>query len=334
MLSYFGISEETQRLYMAMLAYPSHGIDDLAKILGVSRQFVKEGLESLATAKLISTEPDDSSQWRVSDPQSGLLSLLEAREEELQRQQSQLHEAKTAIAELVLDISANKSLAAHTIGVDRVVGVEAVRDRLDALSKSCQSEVWSFNPGGPQTDAGMRAARALSEETLARGIDMRCIYLESAKNEELTRRHIQWIADEGAQVRLSLTLPTRMLIIDRSIAVVPIDSEDTASGALVITERGIVSNMIALYGCYWKTAKPLSTQRKRDGAGLSEQDLAAITLWAQGCTDSAVARSLGVSERTIRRIHDRLTEYLGSGSRFQSGARAVADGLIAPEDLI
>ncbi|MFC3495835.1 helix-turn-helix domain-containing protein [Glycomyces rhizosphaerae] len=300
----------------------------------MSRDAVKAGLEALATAKLISTEPDDDTQWVVSDPQSGLSTLLESRQADLERQQSQLHEARSAVAGLLLDINGNRPLSAHTVGVDRVVGVEAVRDRLDALSRKCQSEVWSFNPGGPQTEAGMRAARALSEETLDRGVDMRCIYLESAKNEELTRQHVQWIAERGAQVRLSPTLPTRMLLIDRSIAVVPIDSDNTASGALVITEPGIVSNMIALYGAFWKAAKPLSAQRKREGTGLSKQDLAAVSLWAQGHTDSTVARKLGVSERTIRRIHDRVTEYLGSTSRFQSGARSVAEGLIEPEDLI
>ncbi|MFG3338644.1 helix-turn-helix domain-containing protein [Glycomyces sp. NPDC048151] len=334
MLSPLGIDTETQRLYLAMLAYPDRGVDDLTRMLGIDRSAVTNALETLARARLVETGSEDTGGWRAVDPRVGLLTLMDSQQAVLEAQQNQLAEARTEVTELLLDLNAHKDFAPLTIGVDRVIGVPAVRERIAQISQSCQIEVWSFNPGGPQTEAGLTAARTLSQETLDRGIDMRCVYLESAQNEELTRQHVQWIAEQGAQVRLAPSLPNRMLIVDRRIAVVPIDNEDSAYGALIISEPGLVANLVALYGCYWKSARPLGARKRRDENGLSKQDLDAVRLWAQGHTDGSVARKLGVSERTVRRLHDRLTAYLGSSSRFQTGALAVTEGLVEPSDLI
>lgn len=334
MLSSLGISAEAERTYRAMLAHPDYGVDDLSRLLGAGRHAILASLEALATARLVTAEPDDPSQWRPVDPQIGLLSLVESRQAALEAEQDRLVASRTAVTELLLDLSTGKDPGPEAVGVERVIGVDAVRERLSGIAQSCESEIWSFNPGGPQTRAGMASARSLSQATLDRGVDMRCVYLESAQNEELTRSHVQWIAEQGAHVRLASSLPTRMLIVDRRIAVVPIDNEDTAYGALVMTEPGLVANMVTLYGCYWRAARPLGSPRRRDENGLSKQDIDAVRLWAQGHTDSSVARKLGVSERTIRRIHDRLTGYLGSSSRFQTGALAVAEGIIEPHDLI
>ncbi|MDP9611903.1 MULTISPECIES: LuxR C-terminal-related transcriptional regulator [Streptomyces] len=45
-------------------------------------------------------------------------------------------------------------------------------------------------------------------------------------------------------------------------------------------------------------------------------------------TDSAVARQLGMSDRTVRRVVAQLMERLGAQSRFEAGVRAVERGWI------
>ncbi|MBW1598593.1 response regulator transcription factor [Streptomyces sp. JJ38] len=46
----------------------------------------------------------------------------------------------------------------------------------------------------------------------------------------------------------------------------------------------------------------------------------------RGLTDRAVARRLGLSERTVRRMVAHLMDRLGAASRFEAGARAVERG--------
>lgn len=51
-----------------------------------------------------------------------------------------------------------------------------------------------------------------------------------------------------------------------------------------------------------------------------------VRMLAGGLTDEAMARKLGISERTVRRLVSELTERLGAASRFQAGVCAVRLG--------
>jgi DNA-binding NarL/FixJ family response regulator len=51
-----------------------------------------------------------------------------------------------------------------------------------------------------------------------------------------------------------------------------------------------------------------------------------VRMLGGGLTDEAMARKLGVSERTVRRLVSELTERLGAASRFQAGVCAVRLG--------
>lgn len=53
-----------------------------------------------------------------------------------------------------------------------------------------------------------------------------------------------------------------------------------------------------------------------------------IRLLEQGCTDDAVARRLGLSDRTVRRMTASLMSKLGARSRFEAGVRAAQLGLV------
>ncbi|MYV72152.1 hypothetical protein GT043_40825 [Streptomyces sp. SID2131] len=53
-----------------------------------------------------------------------------------------------------------------------------------------------------------------------------------------------------------------------------------------------------------------------------------LRLLAQGYTDEAAARRLGISLRSERRLISELMEKLGAQSRFQLGRRAVENGYV------
>jgi DNA-binding NarL/FixJ family response regulator len=90
----------------------------------------------------------------------------------------------------------------------------------------------------------------------------------------------------------------------------------------------MVAALCALFEQTWLSANPVGTDRRPDDDGLNSQERAIITLLAQGHTDEVIARKLGVSVRTSRRITAELTARLGARSRFQAGARAVERGWI------
>jgi DNA-binding NarL/FixJ family response regulator len=83
----------------------------------------------------------------------------------------------------------------------------------------------------------------------------------------------------------------------------------------------------------WDRAIPVDPHmRKRDEVGVS-LEVEAIWLLAQGYTDETVAKRLGVSPRTSRRIVESMMRRLGARSRFQAGVFAQRSGLLDQSPL-
>jgi DNA-binding NarL/FixJ family response regulator len=120
-----------------------------------------------------------------------------------------------------------------------------------------------------------------------------------------------------------------MIIVDRAAAVIPVSSDDTAAGAVVLTGQGTLSALCALFESVWSGAQPLGSSATRDARGLTDTEAGALRLLAEGHTDEAIAKRLGVSHRTARRIATTLMERLGARSRFEAGVRAVQQGWLS-----
>ena len=61
---------------------------------------------------------------------------------------------------------------------------------------------------------------------------------------------------------------------------------------------------------------------------LESRERVLIELLNDGYTDSAIARKMGVSDRTIRRLNAQLMRKLGARSRFEAGVMATKMGLV------
>ncbi|MFI5758056.1 LuxR C-terminal-related transcriptional regulator [Streptomyces sp. NPDC051569] len=332
-LDYLGLDPLTQAVYQTLLLQPDADISDISSHAGVTLDDTRRALDRLAGLALVRWGGDETSSPALNDPDTALSALLARQQAEIAERQVQIEESRAAIADL-LTARTTSVKDQDRSDVERVIGLEAVRTRIEKLAEACREEVWSFNPGGPQSEQNLVRSRPLNRETLARGVRMRAVYLDSVRNDEPSLVHLKWLTEEGAEVRTQPVLPIRMIVIDRSIAVVPMDDRSTAKGALVVTGRGMVAGLVALFVSTWKSAHPIGPRRCREPGQPSTQQRAALRLWAQGATDAVVARTLGISERTVRRISEALTERLGARSRFEAGARAMDIGWLNGDDLI
>ena len=184
----------------------------------------------------------------------------------------------------------------------------------------------TFAPGGAHPAADLEASRGPNGALLERGIRMRTVYLDSVRNHQPTMDHVAWLGERGGRVRTAASLPVRMVILDRRRAVLPLDTADARVGATVISGSGTVAALCALFESVWNAATPLGAAPARDGRGLTAQEAEALRLLAAGSKDEAIAKRLGVSPRTARRIAADLMERLDARSRFEAGVHAVQDG--------
>ena len=332
-LELLGLDAATQAVYRAFLSCPDADLDKISELAGIDRAETEVALDRLAGLALVSWEDHEIGRPRLNDPDAALSALVAQRQSEIAQRQLEIEESRLAVAQLLAARSQVEG-PDSTVEIERIHGVEAVRAQIEYLARTCRDEVWSFNPGGAQSAQSLMRSRPLNAETLGRGVRMRAIFLDSVRNDQASVDHAAWLVEHGAEVRTLPELPMRMLIVDRSTAVVPMDDRDSSRGALLVTGRGMVAGLAALFVMTWKAAQPLGPRPSRRPGLPSAQETQALRLWAQGATDGMVARSLGVSERTVRRISETLADRLGARSRFEAGVRAMEAGWLTDRDLI
>ncbi|RPF25329.1 regulatory LuxR family protein [Streptomyces sp. Ag109_G2-6] len=188
------------------------------------------------------------------------------------------------------------------------------------------TEALGSQPGN-QRPEDLAAGRLTDAEALSRGIAMRTLYQDSARNQPHVATYAHWLLSQGGEVRTAATIPPRMVIIDRSQALVPIDPADNRKGALYVTEPGILAALLDLFEQAWNTAVPLGAAHPEDTrTGLTATERELLRLLGSGLTDDAAGQRLGISSRTVGRHMSSIMERLGASSRFEAGIKAAHRG--------
>ncbi|MFH8386847.1 helix-turn-helix domain-containing protein [Kitasatospora sp. NPDC018058] len=333
MLNALGLDQASERIYRAMLGNPHEDLNALLDRLELPEEEVRGALDRLSELALVRRRPDDPSRYRVVDPEVGIEVLIASRRAHLAEEQQRIEQARLAAMELIQSAARQRRRPEQRFA-EQLGHLDEIRDRINMLCRNVTREVMTFAPGGGQSAANMEAAKPQDRELLERGVRMRTLYLDSVRNSPATVAYAKWLAELGGEVRTVPALPTRLMILDRTTAVLPVDTENTGSGAALLTGQGTLVALCALFDLVWERAVPLysAAPREHDEHGLSPQEAEALRLLGQGHTDETIAKRLGVSARTARRIAADLMETLGARSRFQAGAKAVANGWLTGEE--
>ncbi|MER5726896.1 LuxR C-terminal-related transcriptional regulator [Streptomyces sp. NPDC002138] len=326
MLEALGLGADVEAVYRGMLADASGGVAELGARLGMPEARVREGLDRLVDLDLLRPSRDSPGALRAVSPELGLELLLRRQEEELARQQRDLARSKAAAAQVVSEYAGLRPNT-ETDGAERLVGMDAIQSRLEKLAHGLVRECLAILPGGALSEASLEASRPLDQRALSRGIEMRSVYQDSTRNDPTTLAYARWLTEQGAQVRTSPLLPPRLLVFDRTVAVVPIDPQNSRLGALCTSAPGIVASLVSLFEQTWESAVPLGADRPRPSdTRPTTAELELLKLLASGMTDETAAKRLGVSLRTVRRQMAALMERLHATSRFEAGLKAAQQG--------
>lgn len=326
MLVSLGLTEESDRLYRVILKRPDLSVAEAAAELGLTQDEVREELEELTRLSLLAPSWKIDGHLRVVNPKAALDSLIAHQQAELAQRQRSLAASQAAVGAL-LSQYAELNPGRTGYEAERFLGVEAVRAKLTELSAGVRHESITLQPGR-LPNGQFKASEPITAEMLGRGVRVRSVYQDSIRNDPGNTEHARWLTEQGGELRTAPTLPMRMVIIDREQALVPIDPEDSALGAVLLREPGAVAAFCALFQAVWATATPFGEPPRRSLDDPGSHPRVLLRLLAQGYTDEAAARRLGISLRSERRLISELMEKLDAQSRFQLGQRAVEHGLL------
>ncbi|MCX5393840.1 helix-turn-helix transcriptional regulator [Streptomyces sp. NBC_00094] len=327
MLDALGIDTRAEHIYRMLLQHADWGVAELAASLSLSEAEVRAALDRLSELSLLRPSATEHTRLHPVSPELAMESLLARQQAELLAQQQKLETSRAAAAQLIADWVGFQPLT-DSPGVETLVGVDRIRDRLAELSRHIDSEVMAFVPDAPDAQ-NIESAKPLDASLLSRGVRMRTLYPESVRNNPAGTDYANWLAAMGGEVRTTPDIPVRMTVMDRRVAILPVYGENSGHSAVLLTGDGTLTALCALFDLAWDRADPLGTARTRDERGLTSQERETLRLLEHGHTDEAIAKRLGISTRTTRRIVAGVMDTLGARSRFQAGALASQRGWLA-----
>ncbi|WP_433381235.1 LuxR C-terminal-related transcriptional regulator [Streptosporangium sp. CA-115845] len=321
-LQEWGLDGHADAIYRLVLTQKEWGIAEIAAKLGISETHVRSTIDKLVELSLLRRS---SGMLRPASPSVAFHSLLQRQRTELLRRQEEFIAAEHAVNRLISEYSELCAVGARN-ECDCLESMEAVRARIETLARSAKSECLSFMPGGAQSPESLEASRPLDDVLLMRGVSVRTVYLDSACNDASTLAYARWLTELGGEVRTTPTLPLRTVIFDREIALVPLDPQHSSKGAVEVCGRGIIAALVALFEQIWASATPFGTDPRCCPESITKQEQELLRLLAQGLTDEAVSKKLGIGLRTHRRMVADLMDRLGARSRFEAGVKAAEKG--------
>ncbi|MGY4772632.1 helix-turn-helix transcriptional regulator [Kribbella sp. CWNU-51] len=327
MLEPLGVDEATFAVYHALLSHPDSTPDEIATLLSCSETEVRELMDTLRKLELLVptwTNPDGE---HAVHPRVGLASLAERRRTELNKKLGELKDAE-ASAEVIAE-QYNELLTSRSSGdVEVLKGRANASRRIEELALKSRETFWGLVPAHID-DTIQPAERSPDFDHLARGLKMKTVYLQSMTQSKQALEYAAKMHRLGGEVRATPTLPMRLLIFDQQIAIMPMDPENPTAGAVIHRSPAVVSLTLALFDAYWSRATELfSPDDREDDAPLTPHEAEVLRLLAGGAKDEQVARLLGISLRTARRITANLSERLDAASRFELGVAAAKRGWV------
>ncbi|MEU2246480.1 helix-turn-helix transcriptional regulator [Streptomyces sp. NPDC019224] len=161
-------------------------------------------------------------------------------------------------------------------------------------------------------------------DAMGRGVTYRTVYTQEALSDEIRQDLAREAIAGGERARISDRLPMKLVVVDRRLAMIPLQgSAGALDSAVLITPSALLDGLLELFEMTWDRALPLTFEDRHIAQGVPDWEEELVRLLASGLTDPAIGRALGCSERTVQRRITQLMTRNSVATRFQLGAQLV-----------
>lgn len=277
----------------------------------------------------------DPGRGRVSSPERALHDLLEEHRERLCRSWEELHRGLDAFDDVLRLVPGMGNAGRETVEAEFFADRARLRQRIDDLDALCRQQVLGLRSTFPAPEL-LEEGLDMDLRMLARGVDLRLLVSTRAARSTGAARYLSVLMENGARIRVTTTVPLHLNVVDRAVTIMALGGSRNgtdASGDVILHSTRLAECFAQVFEHHWSVGRPCAAGADRPGSGGSAEDYSPrereiLALLATGAKDEAIARRLGCSERTLRRLLTALIAKLGAESRFAAGARAAGLGLL------
>ncbi|MEU5716888.1 helix-turn-helix domain-containing protein [Streptomyces sp. NPDC020403] len=324
MLAAIGLDERQEAAYRALVAAGAAELPDLARRLSLPEADTERALRRLEQQGLVAQSSSRAGRWVAAPPGVALGALLT-------QQRHELEQAELASALLAEEYRAEAAEPAVHDLVEVVTGAAAVAHRFHQLQLGATSEVCALVTGKPIAVSGME--NESEERASLRGVTYRVVVERDVLSLPSGIVELSAALSRDEQCRVVDRVPTKLVVADAALAMVPLTGRGAEPAALVVHGSGLLESLTGLFEAVWRDAMPL----RLGGGGIDESagpvpdatDLGILSLLLAGLTDASVAKQLDLGLRTVQRRVKGLMELTGVSTRLQLGWHAYERGWVA-----
>ncbi|MGW6603348.1 hypothetical protein [Streptomyces sp. NPDC055036] len=273
-------------------------------------------LDGLLGLRLITAHPYGTERYVAADPRAAAHQLITDAQDALTRTVESMSQAR-AVESLSRHYDPFRFYGAP--GSEFLGGPAAMNARITEVSRAAGSEILTAQPGEPEDrdPETVREGIAKVHDALARGVAVRTLYSTAARSHEPTRRHVEEIAEAGAEVRFYSRPFLRMIVIDAEYAFL----DDFVSGrnrdsGWHVGDRGAVTWARQVYLMLWEQADHWADVYNTPSVLTARQE-AILTELAAGRSQPQVKARLGLAERTIGKELAVVKTLIGAESLYE-----------------
>ncbi|MCQ4081090.1 helix-turn-helix transcriptional regulator [Streptomyces sp. RB6PN25] len=324
---------DSVELYRLMVRQRHLDLSAAADMLGWSEGRTAAAAEWLSKYELLVPLLGEGNTFGVSAPRSAASRLLVPLDQQIERLEREAEHLRADLGRY--QVTYHEAIHETEDGNEfsTIAGLDAINAELEVAAARCTEEVLTVQPGGGRNAESLAASWEPTRAMLERGVQMCTIYQHSARFHTATRQYVKQVTSHGGDVRTVGECTDRLIIFDRKIAFIPARGDRQI--ALVIHQPAVVKFLVSVFERFWNDATPFSAHNRVSEVKtlLSDVRMSIIKLLAEGETDNAIARRMGVSVRTCRGHIAKIYEEFGARSRCQLGVLIATSGILDADDV-
>ncbi len=317
------VDEFVVTFYECVLGRADFAPAGIAEELGVPHRRAEQAVAVLRELRLVKPAGGGTGRLVAVSPEAAQMELLVPLEREILDGRRRLAGFKGQLSSFVAAFEKQSRARAEAVVItdDR----EEIELRLLEAAQACTTEVLVMQPCVARETPELRLARPLVLDVLRRGAQGRILYPHTARGDSDTRAHLGEVLPAGGQVRTTKEVRDRFLVFDRKTAFIPAGEGDSIA---VVYDGAVAAFLAGQHARVWESAFDFDSGAAGYAGTMGDLKATLLDLLASGAKDEAIARRVGMSERTLRRHVAAIMQELSAGSRFQAGVLAARAGLV------
>jgi sugar-specific transcriptional regulator TrmB len=309
-----GVSPLEDEIYCALLRHDGLRLADLSKRLGRQARALAQPLRSLIEKGMATHSLDRAPRYFAIPPDIAVEALIASSQRSEEARQRQ---ARAAAARL----SASSAARGGGVADERLVEIlsaEATAQMFVLMHRTAQSEMLSLTRP-PMLISNINEPDHLLFECLARGVSCRALVDSDLLSMPGWLDHMRDNTSRGEECRIAPSLPFKLIVADRKIAIIPLDLARPDGPVLLVRSSSLLEALCAVFELLWRNATPFPLDDSDQAASGRQASASLLSLLTSGLNDKAIELELGMSHRTLARRISELMKEFGATTRCQLG---------------